>query len=654
MHRTRQTSSTAFRGLCVVLAATMVSPLLGAPGDVVNVAAPILSGKSPATSDVSAGDSNVSTRTGAFTYSIPIAVPPGRGSATPSLALEYSSQGAIYGGLAAGWSLEVPAIRFDPDQPENEAVANGRRFVSSLSGGQRLVPDLDGVTEQSVTNAYRAIRDPNTRYEQLSTGNGEWRARTPDGTVHYFGYFGNYEAGPGGSVGATHGFWGDFPITSSIDIHGNSVRYFYETVVVNGVYRDFHLVRIEYSHHAAASGHFAEVRFDYNYDPQTSTCSSSSIGIGAKVEAKGLEQVRFKGQRRLKSISTVVDDGSGWRDARRYDLAYKADALSCSADHAPLRLLESVTETAYSADGTARSMPPITMTYNPVALGPLVPVQSSDFDMVNVEGQEPSLGLSGGDRHDGFWSRVRTMPLDYDGDGLQDRLILDEENCGFRWQRNTGTEFEPEAPAYPQSIPLPVPPAWEDARAADPGNVRIECSLTGVMIRNLSTPEYGKPHCGDYGTRLHYHFADINGNGAPELITSIFADSNAYDPNAEINGNPPDLGFPWPTCPGDVTLCRVGASPCDPNLIYCDSSPVPCDSPATTQVDYCLRSGLQTPNGQTGCDVSGHCNYPSPADDVGGALTTMRLATRQTAMGDPCRIACAGDGTSGQSTNEAA
>jgi hypothetical protein len=52
----------------------------------------------------------VSQQTGTFTYAFPIETPPGRMGLEPSLALSYRSDGAIYGGLAAGWSLDVPSI----------------------------------------------------------------------------------------------------------------------------------------------------------------------------------------------------------------------------------------------------------------------------------------------------------------------------------------------------------------------------------------------------------------------------------------------------------------------------------------------------------------------------------------------------------------
>src|SRR5690349_4593255 len=49
----------------------------------------------------------VSIQSGTYSYTYPIAVPPGRLGMQPSIGLTYRSDGAIYGGLAAGWSLDV-------------------------------------------------------------------------------------------------------------------------------------------------------------------------------------------------------------------------------------------------------------------------------------------------------------------------------------------------------------------------------------------------------------------------------------------------------------------------------------------------------------------------------------------------------------------
>ncbi len=56
------------------------------------------------------GDSRVSEQVGTASYQVAIDVPAGRGGMQPALALAYSSAVALRGGLAVGWSLDLPRI----------------------------------------------------------------------------------------------------------------------------------------------------------------------------------------------------------------------------------------------------------------------------------------------------------------------------------------------------------------------------------------------------------------------------------------------------------------------------------------------------------------------------------------------------------------
>lgn len=72
-----------------------------------------------------AGPQGVSLFTGAFTYSYPIVVPPGRRGIQPDLSLNYNSQ-AQNGWLGLGWNLSLGSIQLSTHWVQGSVVV----FVS--------------------------------------------------------------------------------------------------------------------------------------------------------------------------------------------------------------------------------------------------------------------------------------------------------------------------------------------------------------------------------------------------------------------------------------------------------------------------------------------------------------------------------------------
>lgn len=140
----------------------------GAPADVFSssTAAPAITSGPPKAKELRDGDASVSTQTGNLNYSYPIASPPGRGKAQPSVGLSYSSSAPLYGGVAAGWSLSgIPGVFLDTskgrirtEHPMTQVAGvdakNDDRFMSTLVGGRRLVL----VTEPGGLKADAALR----------------------------------------------------------------------------------------------------------------------------------------------------------------------------------------------------------------------------------------------------------------------------------------------------------------------------------------------------------------------------------------------------------------------------------------------------------------------------------------------------------------
>ena len=210
-----------------------------APADIVSSAAPEMGADAPKGSALTGAEASVSSQTGGLQYAYPIAMPPGRGGMVPSLALSYSSQGSIYGGIAAGWSLDVPIIKKDTSKSslasggmaDQDLVAAGGdardndMFVSTLAGGRPLIRVFEpGGAMDGTFRSYRAQNDSSfARYERMTSSAAfRWRVRTSDGTTHTFGDPTNFFA-----CGAINDDYA--PLTSSMDAFGNEVKYFYSS-----------------------------------------------------------------------------------------------------------------------------------------------------------------------------------------------------------------------------------------------------------------------------------------------------------------------------------------------------------------------------------------------------------------------------------------
>ena len=162
------------RGLAALLVVTTITAstrAIGAPADIFSSPAPVIGSDPPKATDLKTGDTSVATRTGALEYSYPISVPAGRAGMQPHLALSYSSQGSIYGGIASGWSLSLPMILEDTSQgrlrtrsPEVEiqqgaaSAPDDDRFLSTMAGGRTLVKVTE-LTSAGVGYTYRAQAD---------------------------------------------------------------------------------------------------------------------------------------------------------------------------------------------------------------------------------------------------------------------------------------------------------------------------------------------------------------------------------------------------------------------------------------------------------------------------------------------------------------
>jgi Salmonella virulence plasmid 65kDa B protein len=134
---------------------------------------------------------------GSASYSIALAVSPGRDGRGPALSLGYSSGGGN-GPFGLGWSLSVPSITRKTDKrlPTYEDVRESDVFV--LAGAEDLVPLHDDAGQRvvrarmgfnvypyrpRVAGAFARIE----RWVDSSSGEMHWRVQSPDGVTAWYG-----------------------------------------------------------------------------------------------------------------------------------------------------------------------------------------------------------------------------------------------------------------------------------------------------------------------------------------------------------------------------------------------------------------------------------------------------------------------------------
>ena len=573
----------------------------GAPGDIFSIPAPVIGSDPPKASDIKDGDAAVSSQTGALTYAYPIQVPPGRNGIAPQLALSYSSQAPIYGGIAAGWSLSIPEIREDTSQgrlrthsPEVELTqsdpAADDRFVSSMAGGRPLI----AVTEPTSAGVYQTYRAQNdgsfTRYERMGVAQPfRWRAYSTDGSTMYFG-----DAGL--TMGCANVSDGFAPLTRAIDAFGNEVAYEWEL----GIGHECRIARITWGQNASADlpQPFAQVAFTWEGAPEC-----SSVHTGSQVDYRTGAKIVTGASKLMSVTATAFPPGSpaSPEHTRVVTLGYSAADESCIAQHSPVRLLASIQESAWGTDSPRVDLPAVTFEYGDGTINLVTPQVLHGTPWGGSDPRPKNLGW-GFRRNDDRWPTVEAMMLDLDGDGLLDRVTnasteATDGQCRARWQRNLGPvagspsthpRFGAEQtlaflnivtgstsdalPRLKWNGTTTQAPPLAGAPAADPAFPHLEdCSLNGQatafgnsvsasFCHNATSCAAGTtdpgPFCfpggtecpsgagagpGDYRTYLAYRWLDMDADGLVDLVAAVHGNINIYDivqGNGFFNGAP--------------------------------------------------------------------------------------------------------------------
>lgn len=137
------------------------------------------------------GQFNV-TDTGAFTYTIPIVVPPGTGGMAPALSLDYSSQNTGNGIAGYGWAVSgLPSITRCPETVAQDGAKTGVVYGATdrfCLNGQKLIAyqgayGADGTFYYTEVNGFTNIESVGT----TGTGPTHFVAWTKAGQLMEFG-----------------------------------------------------------------------------------------------------------------------------------------------------------------------------------------------------------------------------------------------------------------------------------------------------------------------------------------------------------------------------------------------------------------------------------------------------------------------------------
>lgn len=232
---------------------------------------------------------------GLMSYSIPILVPQGRGSATPSLSATYSSSSGagmmgIGWNLNAGGSIERLTVRGLP------TYTNTDRFYAN--GELVKIPS---------SNFYRArVEGGFVRYRWFQTSasdqKGYWVAEYPDGSKGYFGADSKAQINPNSQVTGISGTF-RWNLVTFVDRNGNRVEYRY---VKDG--SQTYLDQVSWVFDKGGSPLY-QVKFSYETRPDPISNGKPGFDLQTKQRLKEV-QITSDGTR-FRSYSFTFEDQTG-------------------------------------------------------------------------------------------------------------------------------------------------------------------------------------------------------------------------------------------------------------------------------------------------------------------------------------------------------
>ncbi|MEP4888935.1 MAG: RHS repeat-associated core domain-containing protein [Aliiglaciecola sp.] len=259
---------------------------------------------------------------GAFSYSVPIAIPPGRKGMQPSVSLNYSSQNgaglAGYGwNLSAGGQIHRCSNIYDLDDSTLSVLYDSADKL--CFNGSRLIA-TNKADYGKVNTEYRTERDPGFTIKQLggtlAQTNAYFIVYYPDGKTSTYGISGNAKVTRSG-----HSVPERWLLELESDTYENEVKYSYSSETGNK-----YLANIYYTGH---NGTLGTRRAKFIYDTINSV-ENYSFG-GKSVSNKLLSRIEIWIDNEIKSNWRINHSQPNNDNVHNY---YRVDSLQYCEDNA--------------------------------------------------------------------------------------------------------------------------------------------------------------------------------------------------------------------------------------------------------------------------------------------------------------------------------
>lgn len=413
---------------------------------------------------------------GSATYSIPIAVPPGRRGMAPSIALTYSSR-AGNGAAGMGWS--IAGLSSIHRCPQTVATDGNSRSVTYTNedrlclDGQRLIPMNGGTYGQSGTQ-YRTEIDSFDRVTQLGSNLEQtsnytyFRVDYKSGEMAWFGAQSistSLDNGRHYASGQARPL--SWAVVRRLDRNGNAIRFVYANLGQG----EYPISEIRYTGRELSGQQVdGNRKLQFFHEPRPHTTGHQN-DLGASYLAGGLSLQRHRLSRIEVHGPVVQTDTVGSQKLRQYALTY--GSVSASSGRSVLR---SVQECAYTA-GVASCRLPTQFAWQ--ESGPAFGFREIDLGAIGLE----TVEITPGDISNGYQGVNRRLAAarpfgDIDGDGSRELLISVAEQgpglpgAGSQWSAllttdadgefsdpvvvNTIPQFSPYLGTHPSSQPSDV------------------------------------------------------------------------------------------------------------------------------------------------------------------------------------------------------